>query len=115
MREFKDIFKSLRERKDLTQEEIAPMLGVTRSAVGNWEQGIREPDRETLEVIADFFNVDMNYLLGTQTDEYFADARTRQVAEKIYGNKALFKLFETIQDIPEEKILTLTEFINKMI
>lgn len=115
MREFKNIFKSLRIREGLNQEEVADKLGVTRSAIGNWEQGTREPDLKTLESIADYFNVDMNYLLGTQPDEYFADARTRQIAEKIYGSRALLQLFEAVQNVPEEKITAVTDMINKLI
>ena len=41
------------------------VLGISRSAVSMYETGNREPDLETLEKIAKFFNVDMNYLLGS--------------------------------------------------
>ena len=56
--------KELRLSRELTQEEFAKRIGISRSAVGMYEKGKREPDFETLELFADFFNVDMNYLLG---------------------------------------------------
>ena len=55
--------KSLRELKGWSQNDLAERLGISRSAVGNYEQGIREPDFETLENLADAFNCNMSYLL----------------------------------------------------
>lgn len=63
MIEFKDKLKSLRELRNWSQDELAKRLGVSRSTIGNYEQGIREPKFEDLEAIADVFNVPMSYLL----------------------------------------------------
>lgn len=54
----------LRKRKGLSQQELANTLKISRSAIGMYETGKREPDLETLEVFADFYNVDMNTLTG---------------------------------------------------
>ena len=69
--DFKDILKTLRKNKGLTQIELAKLTGLTRSAIGMYELGKREPSFEVLETLADFFNVDMNTLLGRKefTDE----------------------------------------------
>lgn len=64
MSKFSTVFKSLRVENRYTQQELANRLGVSRSAIGMYEKGDREPDFETLEAIADFFNVDMDYLMG---------------------------------------------------
>ncbi|MBO5969523.1 MAG: helix-turn-helix transcriptional regulator [Clostridia bacterium] len=64
--------KTLRQSMNLTQPQLAERIGVSRSAISMYELGSREPDFETLEAIADFFNVDMNYLVGGEnvdTDE----------------------------------------------
>ena len=61
---FSKIFKQLRNNAKMTQQELATKIGVSRSAIGMYESGEREPDFETLETIADYFNVDMDYLLG---------------------------------------------------
>ena len=49
--------QSLRKQDGINQTTLAKALGVSRSAVGMWETGEREPDFETLESIADYFNV----------------------------------------------------------
>ena len=69
MTKFQIEFKRLREEKGLTQAELATALKIARSTVGMHEQGKRQPDFETLEVIADFFNVSMSvFLEGQQSD-----------------------------------------------
>ena len=63
---FGENLKALRKERSLTQEEFAKQSGISRSAIGMYESGKREPSFETLESIADFFNVDMNKLLGQE-------------------------------------------------
>ena len=69
MASFKDMLKYLRTRENLSQSELAEKLNIAKSTVSMYEVGKREPDFETLEVIADFFNVDMNFLLGKEDPE----------------------------------------------
>ena len=57
-------FKSLRLKHDLSQQKLADELNISKSSVSMYERGQREPDFETLKSIANFFNVDMNYLIG---------------------------------------------------
>lgn len=61
---FADRLKDLRTSQKLSQEELAKKIKVSRSCIGNYEQGTREPKYEDLETIADYFNVDMDYLVG---------------------------------------------------
>ncbi len=63
-RAFGDVLKSLREERHLSQRQLADNLKVAYSTIGMYESGQREPSYEMLENIADYFNVDMNYLLG---------------------------------------------------
>ena len=64
MGNFQNIFRKLRTSSNLTQNAIAEKLGISRSTIGMYETGAREPDFETLEKIADYFNVDTDFLLG---------------------------------------------------
>lgn len=64
MANFGSILKNLRISRGITQVELAAKLGISRSTVGMYETGGREPDFETMEAIADIFNVDMDYLMG---------------------------------------------------
>lgn len=61
---FSDVLKYLRKRENMTQQELATQLRISRGSVSMYELGQREPDFETLEAIADVFNVSMSVLLG---------------------------------------------------
>ena len=71
---FGDRLKSLRNRKGLSQAEFAKQIGVSKSSVNMYERGEREPNFETLESIADYFNVDLDYLMGKSEIENRAKA-----------------------------------------
>lgn len=71
---FGDRLKSLRNRKGLSQAEFAKQIGVSKSSVNMYERGEREPNFETLEAIADYFNVDLDYLMGKSEIENRAKA-----------------------------------------
>lgn len=61
--------KFLRERNNLTQEELAKKVPVTREAVSKWETGRRIPDIETLIILSKIFNVPIESLLsGGESD-----------------------------------------------
>ena len=80
MRSFSNVLKTLRIDRELTQEQLAEQLQITKQAVSHYERGTREPkNQEMYEAIADFFNVDMNYLIGhnTQTSLNISDDELR--------------------------------------
>lgn len=56
--------RELREENHLLQKDVAKYLNITTSAYGYYEQGKRNPDIETVNKLADFFNVSTDYLLG---------------------------------------------------
>ena len=59
-----DVIKQLREEYNLSQTELAKRLNVGRSTIAMWENNERIPSEDKKEEIADFFNIDMNYLYG---------------------------------------------------
>lgn len=61
---FKDKLIELRKKHNMTQDDLSKALKVSRSTIGNYETGLREPNFEMLEKIADCFNVSMAELLN---------------------------------------------------
>ena len=55
--------KKLRKEKNLTQKQLADMLGVTYQVVSKWERGLNIPDISTLKEISRIFNVDMDTMI----------------------------------------------------
>ena len=101
---FKDALKRLREKKGLSQEELAKETGLSKSAISMYETGNREPKKlETLELLADYFNVDMNTLTDKNKEAIpvFDDPDIRLIARKSLNNdpKKIKKLRRVIEAI----------------
>ncbi|MCM1086654.1 MAG: helix-turn-helix domain-containing protein [Muribaculaceae bacterium] len=62
--ETKDILKNLREKRQLTQEQLAERMMVTRQAVSRWETGETQSGTDTLKLLSREFDVSINTLLG---------------------------------------------------
>ena len=65
-----DIFSvrlvNIRKKKNETQQQLADSIGVSRSTIASYENGLSIPDIEVLAMIANHFNVSTDYLLGLQ-------------------------------------------------
>lgn len=62
---FAERLKQLRkEKKGLTQEMVAKQIGIAKTTYSAYEQGKRQPDYDTLNRLAKYFNVSVDYLLG---------------------------------------------------
>ncbi len=61
---FKDNLKELRQEKNLGQVELAKAIGVSKGVISLWENGLREPTMYSLIVLAKFFNVSIDELVG---------------------------------------------------
>lgn len=64
MSTFSNMFSYLRKREGLSQAELADKLGIAKSTVSMYERDERKPSFEMLEIIADFFNINMDTLVG---------------------------------------------------
>ena len=64
---FAERLKNLRMQRGMSQADLARILDVARTTVSSYENGSRNPDRETLVRIATCFQVSLDYLLGTDT------------------------------------------------
>ena len=62
--EAKDVLKELRQRHNMTQDQLSEKLAVTRQAVSRWENGESVPNPETLKQLSALFDTSINHLLG---------------------------------------------------
>ncbi|MDD3363008.1 MAG: helix-turn-helix domain-containing protein [Hespellia sp.] len=119
MGDFQNVFKRLRLKSGLTQQEMANKLGLSRSTIGMYENGDREPNFEVLETIADFFNVDMNYLIGKKDtteiipDTYYLNEDARDMAQFMFENPEYKVLFDASKNVKKEDINFVKEMIDR--
>ena len=77
--------KEFRERKGLTQKELAADLNMSASAIGMYEQGRRIPDVETLQHFSNFFRVSIDELLGESPTRFIKQDDKYKVLIKTNG------------------------------
>ena len=90
--------KELRQASGETQAQIAQLLGISRAALANIENGKREPDFKTADILARHFDVSVDYLIGRVDSPTPARDNLLKMAAKI--------------DDPEE-LLALLDIVNK--
>ena len=61
---FSERLKELRLMNDLTQQQVADRLTISRTAVGKWETETAYPDVDKLKTLAEIYNCSVDYLLG---------------------------------------------------
>ena len=88
--------KQIREEKGLSQNELAKKINMTQQRISSYEKGIREPDIETLKILADFFNVSIDYLLGK------TDKRNNDKKEELEIHWALNGGYNALNDTNRE-------------
>lgn len=84
----------------MTQKQLADTLGVSESRIGMYERGKREPDFEMLEAIADYFNVDMDYLTGRSDVERQYSFQPEPVAAPVlsWDQQDLLESYDQLND-----------------
>lgn len=66
---FGDNLRALIEERNLTQKELAKQLNLAASTMGSYVQNTREPDFDTLKMIAKYFDVSTDYLLDFNSNQ----------------------------------------------
>ena len=113
MSAFSTRIKQLRVDLGLSQQALADKLGISKSSVNMYERGEREPGFETLETMATFFHVDMNYLLGSNSNILDPGGRIgRKNIEQKVSDKGI-KLVIRIDSGLYERLCTLADLDNR--
>ena len=87
--EFNEKLQELRKNKGLTQEELAQILYVSRTAISKWESGRGFPNIESLKSISKYFSVSLDELLSNEEILTIAEEDTKvresNIRDLIYG------------------------------
>lgn len=116
MGNFNEILRQLRNSRQMTQLELANALQISRSTIGMYEKGSREPDFATLEIIADYFNVDIDYLLGRSTKTTFLPKikdKSNNISPIDLSDRVSIPVFGSVPaGIPIEAIQDISDYID---
>lgn len=85
---FAEKLKFLRKKNNLTQEECAKALKVTKGAIAMWETDKRTPDLDMLKFIANYFKVSLDWLTGNNEYENINDSDNNSELNNVYFSLA---------------------------
>ena len=112
---FSERLRELRQNKGLSQSQLADALNISKSAISMYELGKREPDLENLEGIADFFNVDINYLIGKEDGSmYYLDPEAAEIAQEVQQRPELKILFDASCKVSADDLELVINMIDRL-
>lgn len=101
--QFHNVLKILREEHNVTQDELAKYLNVSRSTIAGYESRNRQPDYEKLIAISQFFNVSVDYLITGLDYSHISDTTNEILPERL--ETSLLMIFRTLSYDSRYKIL----------
>lgn len=92
---FKDKFVQILQTKGISAYKLSKDTGITQGMISYWKNGERMPSAKNLNILADYFNVTVDYLLG-ETDE-------KKSASTDSVDTEADRLFEQVKQLSPEK------------
>ena len=83
----------LRKMKGIKQKDLADLLHVSVGTISNYETGVHIPDLDNLIILANYFHVSVDYLLGLTKFEYPVNTLEKKFTENISFAQLYNKLF----------------------
>lgn len=109
--------KKLRLATNLTQEELGTILNKKGATVRMWELKKSEPDNETINKLADFFDVTTDFLLGRVNTQWSSEERAQGITNTI--NKKITPqediLLSTFREIGQKKGASAQDLAQKLL
>ncbi len=91
---FNETLRELRKNKNMSQEDIAYQLDVSRQSVSKWESGVSMPDLENVMKLSKLFDVPIDFLLKNKKSD--SEFNYYTVEEKEYKRLSQFKITCTV-------------------
>jgi transcriptional regulator with XRE-family HTH domain len=111
--------KELRKQKNITQEELADALYVSRTAISKWESGRGYPNIESLKLLSQYFNITVDDLLSCHEMMAMAETthkeKSKQIKDVIFGlldSSVILFLFLPFYGYHEGEVIHEVSLIN---
>lgn len=111
---FQDKLRQLRLENDMSQEDLAEIMGVTRQSISKYENGTAEPSYEKLAIIVEYFDVTYDYLLeGTYSGENKSQEAKKTSDKKTKQEQAAIFVASPLLDEDENQAYVAFETVIK--
>lgn len=110
-----EVFEQLLQEFGVTTADVCKATGIGQSTMSNWKNRHNLLSAKNAQLIADFFNVSVDYLMTGKEKEggenYYLNDETASIAQKIFKNKELKVLFDAAQDAEPEDLDTVYQML----
>lgn len=121
--DFSEKLYDLRKQSGLSQKELAKKLGVAQASINYWEKGQRTPSIDMVYLIASYFGVSVDYLLGlemsnglcgmtTFVDEI--DYYTEELGKFLYYNPEHKPLFDSVMEVKSTDVTLIKQILDRI-
>ena len=123
MSEFHNILKKLRESRNVMQKDVANALGISPASYSLYEKGQREPSIDMVTLIADYFHVSVDYLIGIEKSDGLCsmttfqdeiDDYTQELGEFLYYNPNHKVLFDASMEVKQSDIELAKQMLDRI-
>lgn len=112
MSTFGERIKDLRKEKNLTQKEMAQALSITVSTLSHWECDYQEPSFKDLVLLATYFDVSTDYLIGMELDNVLQNTTKQKIISPLNDKaKELLDIFNSLDFGSRTQILEYANYI----
>ena len=100
----------LRKQRNMTQDELADILGYKSfTTIQKWESGLSEPNLKILKQIADIFKVDIDKLAKVDLSLNTNLSKPSQIIAPTQNQETIIKTFNQLNNEGKEKVITYTQ------
>lgn len=93
--------KSLRDEHNMTQAQVGKVICVSRSTVSGYETKGRQPSHEKLIILAELFNVSMDYLIGNDSDSFEQNSSSLATGDEL--DKHVISVYNSLSHHSKEE------------
>ncbi len=105
-----ELIAELRQDNGMTQRQLGEILSVTSGTISNYENGVHLPDIEKVIILADYFHVTADYLLGRTS----SSVSPEMLQNQIINGKTLADLIDAFTKLPSNRQQALGLIISDM-
>lgn len=101
---FGETLKNLRDIKEMTQQDLGKVLGVSRATIAGYETKNHQPDYEKLEILSHYFEVSIDYLLTGEDSFHVEHMKRPPINEKVLDTEVI-KVYRTLSVEAKQDVL----------
>lgn len=109
------------KEKGITASRLAKELKFSPTTLYDWRDGRSAPKADKLQLIADYFGVSVDWLIGNSDERnpaikngYYNDPETAALAEKLRTNSDMKMLFDASEDLPAEDMQLIYDMVKRL-